>query len=175
MTYDYPSSKTFPYAEDISIKLVEGEVITCLFPSSENEIFHTDRSLIHLGKIFPLGRSLIYKFLWMNKKSFFPHNWNSFNQVGNFFHEFCWRRKKDLSVFFSFRRLNSFFRQEPYPQILLKKGKRLVCFFFLPKVKFFLQAGALSTNFAEEEKNLCFFPSEGEILSSGRSLIHESR
>ena len=63
MTYDYPSSKTFPYAEDISIKLVEGEVITCLFPSSENEIFHTDRSLIHLGKNFPLGRSLIYKFL----------------------------------------------------------------------------------------------------------------
>ena len=62
-----------------------------------------------------------------------------------------------MSVFFSFRRLNSFFRQEPYPQILLKKGKRLVCFFFLPKVKFFLKAGALSTNFAEEEKNLSVF------------------
>ena len=30
----------FSYAEDLSINLVEGGVITCLFLSSGNEIFH---------------------------------------------------------------------------------------------------------------------------------------
>ena len=58
----------FSYAEDLSINLVEGGVITCLFLSSGNEIFHTDGSFIHSlvkleGRFVYLLPSLIRLFL----------------------------------------------------------------------------------------------------------------
>ena len=134
---------SFSYAVDLSIFLVEKRSKICLFFLWIWN-FHSNGSFNHslvklegrLVYLFPslirlfLGGSPIQEFCLGRERfvCFSPSKTKFFHLGGSLIHEFCWRKEKDLSVF------------------------------LLPKVGFFLQAGALSTNLGEKEnKDLSIF------------------